>query len=104
MRKSEVFEFVLATVEQETEIPRGLILSAKRDTDIVNARHILIYSLYCKGLYYKEIAYLLRMTRQAVNKVVTKFDIHYSKGGKMFETNMNKICKILEIKELCAKT
>lgn len=103
MRKSEVFELVLDTIERETEIPREYIVSSKKDAEIVDARYILVYSLHCKGFYFKEIAQLLQMTRQAVNKIITKIDTHYSKGGKMFETNLNRICKMLEIKELRAK-
>lgn len=98
MRKSEVFEHVLRVIEQETEINRDLILSSRKNAEIVDARYILVYSLYCKGFYFKEIAQLLRLTRQAVNQIITKMDIHCSKGGKMFETNLNRICNMLEIK------
>lgn len=98
MRKSEVFEHVLRVIEQETEINRDLILSSRKNAEIVDARYILVYSLYCKGVYFKEIAQLLRLTRQAVNQIITKMDIHCSKGGKMFETNLNRICNMLEIK------
>lgn len=104
MRKSEIFEHVIKVIERETEIPREVILSSKKDAEIVDARYLLVYSLHCKGFYFKEIATLLRITRQAVNQIVTKIDIHCSKGGKMFETNLNAICNILEIKQLKART
>lgn len=104
MRKSEIFEHVIRVIELETEISREMILSSRKDAEIVDARYLLVYSLHCKGFYFKEIAAILRMTRQAVNQIVAKIDIHCSKGGKMFETNLNAICNILEIKRLKVRT
>lgn len=103
MCKSDIFNQILDVVANETEIERTEILSACKKAEIVDARYMLVYALYRKGFYYSEIARMSNITRQAVSRMILRFDIRFFQGGKIFETTLNRICNILEIKSLPSK-
>lgn len=97
MCKSEIFNQILNVVEKETEIERADILSANKNAEVVDARYMLVYLLYKKGLYYREIARMTGISRQAVGRMISLFDRRRFRGGKIFEITLNKVCNMLEI-------
>lgn len=96
MCKSELFEYLLDVVSQETEINRERILSKEKSAEVVDARYILVYLLGRCGIYNSEIAHLTGLTRQAVGQMRTHFELRYRQGGKIFEFNFKRICKVIE--------
>lgn len=103
MCKSDIFNQILDVVANETEIERTEILSASKKAEVVDARYMLVYALHQKGFYYSEIARMSNITRQAVSRMILRFDIRYFQGGKIFETTLKRICNTLEIKPLTTK-
>lgn len=97
MCKSEIFNQVLSVIESETEIRRTEILSANKRAEVVDARYMLVYALHKKGFYFREIAHVSHITRQAVSRMISRFDIRRFQGGKIFETTLKRVCKSLEI-------
>lgn len=104
MCKSEIFNQILDIVEKETEIKRADILSSNKNAEVVDARYMLVFSLHKKGFYYREIARMSNITRQAVSRMILRFDIRYFQGGKIFETTLKRICNSLEINYLPQNT
>ncbi|MCM1168882.1 MAG: hypothetical protein NC324_02990 [Bacteroides sp.] len=49
MPATETYQKILSAVSAETEIPIDLILSSNRETDVVDARYILILMLLRRG-------------------------------------------------------
>lgn len=59
MCKSELFNLTLNAVSQEMEIAAKRILSHDMDSEVVDARHLLIRILTARGLYSSEVAHVL---------------------------------------------
>lgn len=97
MRNIELFNEILACVASATEIDQADILSSDKHAEVVDARYLLVYAAHRKGFYRREIARYSKITRQAVGRMLTCFDIRRSKGGNFFEINLKTICKRLEI-------
>lgn len=97
MRKSELFVHILDCVSLETEISKEDILSSNKCAEIVDARYMLVYLLSRNGFYYREIARLSGISRQAVSRMVSYFRIRRCKGGNIFEDTLKRVCKTLEI-------
>jgi hypothetical protein len=74
MCKSELFNLTLNAVSQEMEIAAKRILSHDMDSEVVDARHLLIRILTARGLYSSEVARLIGCTRRTVTHVLTHFD------------------------------
>ena len=64
--KTIIFEQILSAVEQATEVNRALILSKCKQREVVEARSLLFYYLFCKDLTRRQIADLTGHTRQCV--------------------------------------
>lgn len=71
MSKSEIFNTILRMVSEETEIPSAQILSGRKDTETVDARYLLVHSLFQSGLNPSYIAARIGKTERAVNQIHT---------------------------------
>ncbi len=96
MCKSDVFQTILRAVSAETEIPADAITNPRNKlTEVVDARHIVIYYLKHSGLYPSEISRLMGMSRRAVNYSILSFNNRLEYGGKMIRINWENIAKRL---------
>ena len=95
MRKSEIFARILAAVAEETELSTLEILSHRKTTEIVDARYLLVYLLFCYRFYRSEIARHLNITPQAVGRIFTGFDDR-CKQNRFLELSLNRIRTELE--------
>lgn len=96
MCKSDVFQTILRAVSAETEIPTDAITNPRNKlTEVVDARHIVIYYLKQSGLYPSEISRLMGMSRRAVNYSIMSFSDRLEHGGKMVRINWENIKKLL---------
>ena len=66
MRKSELFAEILECVAFETEITKEQILSKD------DARYMLVHFCHEKGMYITDIARMMRFSRRAVEKMISK--------------------------------
>lgn len=74
MKKREIFAEILRIVEEETEVSAENILSGLRQTEIVDARYLLIKTLRDYGFYPREIARMMGITARAIHYILTNFD------------------------------
>lgn len=96
MCKSEIFNRILNTVSQETEITIDEILSRSHRKEIVDARYLFVYFLRNRGFIPAEIARRLRLTPQAVSGIICKFQKRREQGDRIFEINYQQLCKQLK--------
>lgn len=101
MTKTELFDYILQVVAEETEIPDTRILSKKRDSETVDARYLLVYFLTGIGFTPSYIAHQLGFTERAITKIVTNFDTRFS-VQKMLRINYEHIKNKLRTKSFCA--
>lgn len=73
MGKQETFNTVLSLIEEETEIDRTLILSGNKREEVVDARALLLYTLYEIGLYPAQIAALSGICPRCVMPFIQGF-------------------------------
>ena len=84
MKSKELYEEVLAVVEEVTDIPRSVILSSNRE-ECVDARFLLVYSL-SRMLTDSEIARLTGRTRRGIAYLRTSnHKLHKWLVGKNWE-------------------
>ena len=70
-KKSSIYDETLKKVSEITEVPVYEILAkGTKGIDIVDARHLLVYSLYKKGFYSSTIAKLTGVSHSAVNRII----------------------------------
>lgn len=62
MKTIEIFAEAVKFASEASDIPSDRILSESRDADVVDARMLIIQTLYDIGLYPRRIAELFRMT------------------------------------------
>ena len=74
MPATEIFQKILTAVSAETEIEPQVILSENKETDVVDARFILIHLLLREGFSAARIARLTGRTARAVSYVNNRFD------------------------------
>ena len=74
MPATEIFQKILTAVSAETEIEPQVILSEKRESDVVDARYILIHRLDRCGLSSPHIARLMGKNPRFVNYVKSNYD------------------------------
>lgn len=94
MYKSNIFAEILNAVSQETEIPVDRILSSEKDMETVDARYILVYMLFEKGMYPSQIANHIHKTKRSVNYMISNFH-ERMEGGKMLRIYLENIKKLL---------
>ena len=73
MGKQEIFNKVLSLVEEETEVSRDLILSGNKQEEVVDARALLIFTLYEQGLYPAQIGCLTKICPRCINPFILNF-------------------------------
>lgn len=80
MCKSEIFAEILNCVSIETEISTDKILSSNKDTEIVDARYLLVHFLSERGLYPSQIAIHIHKSKRAVNYIISNFQDRIESG------------------------
>ena len=73
MGKQETFNRVLALIEEETEIDRSLILSGNKREEVVDARALLLYTLYELGFYPSQMAALSGICPRCIIPFIQNF-------------------------------
>lgn len=80
---NKVYNEVLNLVAAETEIPAKVITSKCRLAEVVDARQLVAWFCFKRGLYPRTIAELLGISRQAVcQKIQT---IGYRRANRSFD-------------------
>lgn len=95
MRKSELFAEILECVAFETEITKEQILSKDKYQDVVDARYMLVHFCHEKGMYITDIARMMRFSRRAIEKMISKFDERKRYSHPIFEIQCELIAKRL---------
>ena len=73
MGKQEIYNRVLTLIEEETEVSRELILSGNKQEEVVDARALLIYTLYEVGFYPPQISALTGICGRCINPFILNF-------------------------------
>ena len=63
---NRIFQEVLQLVAEETELSKEAILSKSRQAEVIDARHLVVWFCFTRGVYRRSIAEFLGITRQAV--------------------------------------
>ena len=92
MCKSRIFAEVLDVVVSETEVPAEQILSPRKDEETVDARYLLVYYLFQKGLTYSQISRLINKNVRTITYIATHFG-EREKERKIFGINSENIRK-----------
>lgn len=81
MKKSEIFAEILSIVSFETDVTESEILSDNRHAEVVDARYMLVKSLYDYGFYPADIAKRIRKTPRLITHILSGFEerISYAK-------------------------
>lgn len=90
MRNHKIFSEALKIVSETTELSTAQIMSPSRQTDIVDARTLIILTLDDAGLYPEQIATIMRMTSANVRYILRR-----RKPSKQLENNLRIIRKQL---------
>lgn len=78
MNKNELFDYILRLVICETEVCPGQILSARKDTESVDARYLLVHYLVDAGFTPSSIAARTGIPERTVSNIQTNFDTRLS--------------------------
>ena len=88
MGKQEIYNKVLSLIEEETEVSRDLILSGNKQEEVVDARALLVYTLYEIGFYPPQISTLTGICGRCINPFILNFGerkncriLHVPEGG-----------------------
>lgn len=100
MCKSEVFDFILTSVEDGTEVAAERILSPERTAEVVEARCLFFFFLWRAGFSPTLIAEKSGHTRQSISKHIESFDDRLMLGGKMFAIYAQRIGRKLSMEGL----
>ena len=92
MCKSEIFAEILRIVSKETEISTDDIFSNSKETEVVDARYLLVRLLYENGFYPSQISSHIRKTKRSVNYILYNFSDRL-RGGKMLRIQYENIKK-----------
>lgn len=90
MEKSKIFADLLSDVSHETEIPEHDILSKRKNSECVDARHLFIYLLHRNGFYPSTIARMTGMCHRSVTYSLSVFDDRL-KFSPMLRINLNSL-------------
>lgn len=92
MKRSELFFAIKKIVENETEISHEQLFDTKeRQTDIVDARYLLVHFLNDCGLSQRYISECTGFTHQCVSNILNNFNNRLKNGGKMFAIMCKRI-------------
>lgn len=92
MYQSEIFAKILQAVSEETEMSSESILSSSKETEVVDARYLLVYFLFRQGFYPSQIARRIGKTRRSVNYMLSRYHIREG-SGKMMRIQRENIGK-----------
>lgn len=98
MKKSEIFPVVLTLVANEVELSADTILSKNKNTDVVDARHLLIVLLSRSGLYCQTIANMIKCSPRSIQYTISNFDdrVRYNTPLKYsYQRTIRKLQEIL---------
>ena len=73
MGKQEIFNKILSLVEEETEVSRNLILSGNKQEEVIDARALLVYTLYETGFYPPQISTMTGICGRCINPYILNF-------------------------------
>ncbi len=90
MCKEDIFNEIIQVVSRETEISTRIILSGSKETEVVDARYLLVYFLSKEGFYPSRIALLVHKTKRAVNYMLSNFSSRV-RCGKMMGIYLERI-------------
>ncbi len=85
---------VIDIVARETDMSKGSIMSSTRNSEVVDARHMVIKILHSRGLYPSRIARIMGLSVRAVHYVITSFDDRMT-GNKSLAMTYERIAKQL---------
>lgn len=94
MCESEIFAELLRIVSKETEISTSDILSNSKETEVVDARYLLVRLLFENGFYPSQIASHIRKTNRSVHYILSHFSDRLE-VGKIFRIQYENIRKRL---------
>lgn len=92
------FSAILYAVSTSSEIPTPVILSKSRNTEVVDARHILISILSECGWHQARIARQLHISEAAVSTTLDKFAQRLKFGGFYINAVFRKARALLGLK------
>jgi chromosomal replication initiation ATPase DnaA len=97
-KTSRLIEIVIGVVSTETEIAKDLILSANRNIEVVEARHMVINLLHNIGVYTTHISQAFGITPRCVQYAITTFDDKLTNRHTRsnYERIRKQLCNILE--------
>lgn len=72
--KSKTYNDILHAVSNITEIEISNILSNSKFTEVVDARYLLVYSLYKKGWYKSTISRYTKIPRPTVQRIISLWE------------------------------
>lgn len=94
---SKAFDFaehVVDTVARETDTTREAIMSSARNSEVVDARHMVIKILHSRGLYPSRIARIMGLSVRAVHYAITSFHSR-TRGNRSLLMTYERIAKQL---------
>lgn len=94
MCKSEIFAELLRIVSRETEISTNDIISCKKETEVVDARYLLVRLLFENGFYPSQIASHIHKTNRSINYILSNFSDRL-RTGKILRIQYENIKKTL---------
>lgn len=101
MYQSEIFAKILQAVSEETEMSSESILSPSKETEVVDARYLLVYFLFRQGFYPSQIARRIGKTKRAVNYMLSRYRAREG-SGKMMRIQRENIGKrMLPVPDCC---
>lgn len=94
MCKSEIFAELLRIVSRETEISTNDILSNSKETEVVDARYLLVRLLFENGFYPSQIASSIHKSNRSIHYILSHFSDRLQ-VGKLFRIQYENIRKTL---------
>ena len=85
---------VIELVSYDTDIQKEKILSRRRATEVVDARHLAIKLLHSNNVYPSRIASIFNLSPRTIHYIITTFDTR-AQANKTLRNNFAKIAKPL---------
>lgn len=98
MRKSEIFAVIFSIVADESEISADLITSKSRVSEVVDARHILVYLASRYGVYKSILSSKLSLSNRSIEIIICKFSDRLQ-SDKSFKYLYNRVLN--KVRESC---
>lgn len=90
MCKRDLFQQIISTVSEITEVGRDEILSRSRRSDVVEARCLAIYLMRQNRILPYQIAEFMDIPVRSVYYSITSFSIHSDQDGSMLKVWLNE--------------